>query len=200
LPIEFTLLRYKPRPWTAADTFLISAYMWKTLTTTWKAKLNRGRITALVGPERAREFRDTNDSSIVAMLPVKCGSGEGVEKRVDPTPGACPVMGTANTMQGASFTKRRARLPRGMGGGGPPGRDPIASTSACKANYYYRSILIKGKAALVKDPEKKMNILERMMEKYQPERNDGEMPAEILEKTAVIEILIKEITGKENLG
>jgi len=38
------------------------------------------------------------------------------------------------------------------------------------------------------------------MEKYQPERNDGEMPIEILEKTAVIEILIKEITGKENLG
>src|SRR5271168_3201654 len=56
LPIEFTLLRYKPRPWTAADTFLISAYMWKTLTSTWKAKLNRGRITALVGPERAREL------------------------------------------------------------------------------------------------------------------------------------------------
>src|SRR6202142_1694816 len=56
LPIEFTLLRYKPRPWTAADTFLISAYMWKTLTTTWKAKLNRGRITALVGAERAREL------------------------------------------------------------------------------------------------------------------------------------------------
>ena len=76
----------------------------------------------------------------------------------------------------------------------------IASTSACKASYYYRSIVIKGKAAFVKDRDKKMKILERMMEKYQPERNDGEMPIEILEKTAVIEILIKEITGKENLG
>src|SRR4030042_1311387 len=76
----------------------------------------------------------------------------------------------------------------------------VASTSACKASYYYRSILIKGKAALVKDRDKKVKILERMMEKYQPARNDGEMPIEILEKTAVIEILIKEITGKENLG
>src|ERR1700723_2866618 len=56
LPIEFTVLRYKPRPWTAADTFLISAYMWKTLTTTWKAKLNRERITSLVGAERARDL------------------------------------------------------------------------------------------------------------------------------------------------
>ncbi len=56
LPIEFTVLRYKPRPWTPADTFLISAYMWKTLTTTWKAKLNRARITAQVGPERAADL------------------------------------------------------------------------------------------------------------------------------------------------
>jgi nitroimidazol reductase NimA-like FMN-containing flavoprotein (pyridoxamine 5'-phosphate oxidase superfamily) len=52
----------------------------------------------------------------------------------------------------------------------------------------------------VKDRDKKMKILEKMMEKYQPEGNDGEMPAEVLEKTAVVEILIEEITGKENLG
>ncbi len=81
--------------------------------------------------------------------------------------------------------------------------DPVAyagDASACKASYYYRSIVIKGKAAFVKDSDKKMKILERMREKYQPEGNGGEMPAEILEKTAVVEILIKEITGKENLG
>ena len=76
----------------------------------------------------------------------------------------------------------------------------VAGASACKASYYYRSVLIKGKAAFVKDRDKKMKILGRMMEKYQPEGSDGEMPAEILEKTAVVEILIKEITGKENLG
>ena len=76
----------------------------------------------------------------------------------------------------------------------------VASTSACKASYYYRSILIKGKAALVKDRDKKVKILRRMMAKYQPEKNDGGMPEEILERTAVIEILIKEISGKENLG
>jgi nitroimidazol reductase NimA-like FMN-containing flavoprotein (pyridoxamine 5'-phosphate oxidase superfamily) len=76
----------------------------------------------------------------------------------------------------------------------------VASTSACQASYCYRSILIKGKAAFVEDPDKKMKILERMMEKYQPERNGTEISKEILEKTAVIEIVIKEITGKENLG
>ena len=76
----------------------------------------------------------------------------------------------------------------------------VAGSSACKASYYYRSILIKGRAAFVKDRSKKIKILGGMMEKYQPEGDDGEMPIEILEKTTVIEILIKEITGKENFG
>ncbi len=76
----------------------------------------------------------------------------------------------------------------------------VAGTSACQASYYYRCILIKGRAAFVEGRDKKVKILERMMEKYQPERNNGEMSEETLEKTAVIEILVKEITGKENLG
>jgi hypothetical protein len=76
----------------------------------------------------------------------------------------------------------------------------ITGKSGCQASYYYRSIIIKGEATFVKDRDKKIKILERMMEKYQPEGNYGEIPLEILKKTAVIEILIKEIAGKENLG
>ena len=56
LPLEFTLLGYEPRPWTPVDTFLISAFMWKTLTTTWRAKINRAKLTDIVGPERAGEL------------------------------------------------------------------------------------------------------------------------------------------------
>jgi penicillin amidase len=56
LPIEFTALSYKPAPWTPADTYLISLYMWKTLTSTWKSKLNREWITEKVGPDRARDL------------------------------------------------------------------------------------------------------------------------------------------------
>jgi nitroimidazol reductase NimA-like FMN-containing flavoprotein (pyridoxamine 5'-phosphate oxidase superfamily) len=81
---------------------------------------------------------------------------------------------------------------------------PIAyvttSEGACKASYYYRSIIIKGNANLENDPNRKKKILERLMEKYQPEGNDGEIAVEILKKTAIIEISIEEITGKENLG
>ena len=76
----------------------------------------------------------------------------------------------------------------------------IASKVACQANYYYRSIIVKGKASFVEDQDIKMKILERMMEKYQPEGGYGEIPTEILKKTAMIEISVEEITGKENLG
>jgi nitroimidazol reductase NimA-like FMN-containing flavoprotein (pyridoxamine 5'-phosphate oxidase superfamily) len=75
-----------------------------------------------------------------------------------------------------------------------------AKGSACKANYYYRSIIIKGKAALVNRRLRKLKILERLMKKYQPEGGYEGIPEQILGKTAVVEISIQEITGKENLG
>lgn len=56
LPLEFRLLRYRPRPWTAADTFLVSGYMYELLTSTWKEELDRAQVTALVGPQRARDL------------------------------------------------------------------------------------------------------------------------------------------------
>ena len=56
LPIEFVALGYRPRAWTPADTYLISLYMYKTLTSTWKSKLNRQWITEKVGPERAKDL------------------------------------------------------------------------------------------------------------------------------------------------
>ena len=76
----------------------------------------------------------------------------------------------------------------------------LAKGSACKASYYYRSIIIKGKATLVNPRVKKLKILERLMEKYQPEGGYGGILEEVLKKTAVIEISIQEITAKENLG
>jgi uncharacterized protein len=76
-----------------------------------------------------------------------------------------------------------------------PARGP-----ACKASYYYRSVILKGKAALVNARRRKMDILEKLMKKYQPAGNYEGISEEVLEKTAVIEIFVEEITGKENLG
>jgi hypothetical protein len=81
--------------------------------------------------------------------------------------------------------------------------DPIAYLAAagpaCGAGYFYRSIIIKGRAALVEDRHQKVEVLEKLMEKYQPEGGYGAISEEILEKTAVIEISADEITGKEKL-
>jgi nitroimidazol reductase NimA-like FMN-containing flavoprotein (pyridoxamine 5'-phosphate oxidase superfamily) len=82
--------------------------------------------------------------------------------------------------------------------------EPIAYVaargSACKASYYYRSVIVKGKASLVNQKEKKLKILERLMEKYQPEGDYGEILGDVLKRTSVIEISVHEMTGKENLG
>src|SRR5579859_7479771 len=56
LPLEFSLLQYKPQPWQASDTLTISAYMYRTLTDTWERKLDRATVEARVGPARAKEM------------------------------------------------------------------------------------------------------------------------------------------------
>lgn len=40
LPLEFSLARYEPRPWTMVDTMLVSGYMYRVLTSTWKDELS----------------------------------------------------------------------------------------------------------------------------------------------------------------
>jgi len=41
LPLEFSLLRYNPRPWQPSDALAISGYMYRTLTDTRERELNR---------------------------------------------------------------------------------------------------------------------------------------------------------------
>ncbi len=82
--------------------------------------------------------------------------------------------------------------------------EPIAYVTAqgpaCTSSYYYRSVIIKGKATFINDRNFKRKILEKLMEKYQPEGGYEGISDEILNKTGVIEISIDKITGKENLG
>ncbi len=46
LPVEFTLLRYQPRPWSVIDTLLICLHMFRDLTTTWKTDVIKGNMLA----------------------------------------------------------------------------------------------------------------------------------------------------------
>ena len=56
LPLEFSLLNYKPRPWEPADTLAISGYMYRSLAYTWEKELNRAKATARVGADRAKDL------------------------------------------------------------------------------------------------------------------------------------------------
>jgi penicillin amidase len=56
LPLEFSLLRYRPAPWRPSDTFAISAYMYRTLTNTWEKELNRAKVIERAGADRAKDL------------------------------------------------------------------------------------------------------------------------------------------------
>jgi penicillin amidase len=56
LPLEFSLLRYKPQPWQPSDTLVISAYMYRTLTDTCERELNRAKITERAGADRSKDL------------------------------------------------------------------------------------------------------------------------------------------------
>ena len=46
LPLEFTLLRYDPRPWSIADSILCGLQMYRNLTTTWREELQKQAMLA----------------------------------------------------------------------------------------------------------------------------------------------------------
>jgi penicillin amidase len=56
LPIEFTLLHYKPQPWQPSDSLMMACYMYRTLTDTRQEEMRRAIVAAKVGPELARDL------------------------------------------------------------------------------------------------------------------------------------------------
>jgi penicillin G amidase len=90
LPMEFALLRYQPRLWTPADTYLISLYMYKTLTSTWKEKLNRQWVIQKVGPQRAQQMfasLSPQDHFIVGGLVLRRSEASMTPARLAPPDG-----------------------------------------------------------------------------------------------------------------
>ena len=52
LPLEFTLLRYDPRPWSIVDSLLCALQMYRSLTSTWREELRK--MTMLAGGDPAK--------------------------------------------------------------------------------------------------------------------------------------------------
>jgi len=75
-----------------------------------------------------------------------------------------------------------------------------AKTQPCEAEYLYRSVIIKGRAALVEDAAERMQAFTSLMQKYQPEAGFGDYLPEKLAMTGIVRIGIEEMAGKEDLG
>ncbi len=52
LPLEFTLLRYDPRPWTITDSILCGLQMFRSLTTTWRDELRKAAMLSKGDPAK----------------------------------------------------------------------------------------------------------------------------------------------------
>lgn len=72
----------------------------------------------------------------------------------------------------------------------------ILSDTPCDVNTAYRSVVIMGHARLMQNEDDKRNILNLIVNKYTPGLAGKELPSKMLNATSVIEVGIKECTGK----
>jgi hypothetical protein len=75
-----------------------------------------------------------------------------------------------------------------------------AKNQPCEAEYFFRSVIIKGRAYIIEDRDEKLFGLKCLMEKYQPEGGYGGYLEEKLKITGIVRIDIEEMVGKEDIG
>jgi uncharacterized protein len=80
-----------------------------------------------------------------------------------------------------------------------PLRYVSGDANPCSASYRYQSVIARGKASVVEDPDEILESLAALMKKYQPEGGYGDFLPEKLALTAVVRIDLQDVTGKEDL-
>jgi uncharacterized protein len=70
----------------------------------------------------------------------------------------------------------------------------------CRAEYLYRSVIIRGRASIALNRDERLLALDLLMAKYQPEGGYGPYPEDKLALTCIVRIDIEEMSGKEDLG
>lgn len=70
----------------------------------------------------------------------------------------------------------------------------------CRAEYLYRSVIIRGRARLVTEPAEKVLALDALMHKYEPGVSFAPYLEEKLAITGIVRIDVEEMVGKEELG
>ena len=69
LPVEFTLLHYRPEPWTIIDTIAWPVMVYWNLSVNWEAELLRAQLINRLGPELAAELEPDYCSRWPCVLP-----------------------------------------------------------------------------------------------------------------------------------
>ena len=75
-----------------------------------------------------------------------------------------------------------------------------SSENPCRAEYLYRSVIVRGRAKIVEERAERLLALDSLMRKYQPEGGYGPYPEEKLALTCIVRIDIEDMSGKEDLG
>ncbi len=70
----------------------------------------------------------------------------------------------------------------------------------CRAEYLYRSVIVRGRAKVVEEEAERRIALDALLRKYQPEGGYGPYLEEKLALTAIIRIEVDGLSGKEDLG
>ena len=69
LPLEFTLLRHKPTPWSPLDTAAFAKFMGWTLSCNWESELLRAGLIETLGPEKAAELEPSYPEDNPIIVP-----------------------------------------------------------------------------------------------------------------------------------
>lgn len=92
-PVEFTLLRYRPEPWTIANSLSWIKMMSWSLSVNWEAELLRARLIARLGPELAAELEQHHLQRWPYILPpdVNYSTSALQRSKLHTKPGHLPV-------------------------------------------------------------------------------------------------------------
>ena len=74
-----------------------------------------------------------------------------------------------------------------------------AKENPCAATYSYRSVILTGTARVVEEKTRKRIILQKIIEKYQPEGGYREVSIKDTEMVAIIEVEIRTFSEKDHL-
>ncbi len=76
----------------------------------------------------------------------------------------------------------------------------VKGDKPCDFTWKYRSVIVKGKARILMDPEKKLKALQRLSDKYSPGKGEMLTADEIAKnpQLVLVEIVPDEMTGKKS--